>query len=127
MARERDFKMSSRPKDENEDIDWTPDPADPDDDTSAVDALVPHGALKHSLDAAGFSDVKIKSERIDRPVHLTMRLGRNPPYASVRDVRVAVQRVVRSIGFTVRRDGYLLRLHTGRVTAKFRIAKRRPS
>ena len=54
----------------NEEIDWTPDPADPDDDTSAVDALVPHGALKHSLDAAGFSDVKIKSERIDRPVHL---------------------------------------------------------
>ena len=88
---------------------------------------VPHGALKHSLDAAGFSDVKIKSERIDRQVHLTMRLGRNPPYASVRDVRVAVQRVVRSIGFTVRRDGYLLRLHTGRVTAKFRVAKRRPS
>ena len=42
------------------------------------------------------------------------------------DVRVAVQRVVRSIGFTLRRDGYLLRLHTGRVTAKFRIAKRRP-
>ena len=107
----------------NEEIDWTP---DPDDDTSAVDALVPHGALKHSLDAAGFADVKIKSDRIDRPVHLTMRLGRNPPYASVRDVRVAVQRVVRSIGFTVRRDGYLLRLHTGRVTAKFRVAKRRP-
>jgi hypothetical protein len=111
----------------NEDIDWTADPTDPDDDTSAVDALVPHGALKHSLDAAGFADVRIKSDRIDRPVHLSMRLGRNPPYASVRDVRVAVQRVVRSIGFTVRRDGYLLRLHTGRVTAKFRIAKRRPS
>ena len=110
-----------------DEVDWTPDPADPDDDTSAVDALFPHGALKHSLDAAGFVDVKIKSDRIDRPVHLTMRLGRIPPYASVRDVRVTVQRVVRSIGFTVRRDGYLLRLHTGRVTAKFRIAKRRPS
>jgi len=110
-----------------DEVDWTPDPADPDDDTSAVDALFPHGALKHALDAAGFADVKIKSDRIDRPVHLTMRLGRNPPYASVRDLRVAVQRVVRSIGFMVRRDGYLLRLHTGRVTAKFRIAKRRPS
>ncbi len=114
-------------KGDNEEIDWTADPADPDDDTSAVDALVPHGALKRALDAAGFVDVKIRSDHIDRPVHLTMRLGRNPPYASVRDVRVAVQRVVRSIGFTVRRDGYLLRLHTGRVTAKFRIAKRRPS
>ena len=108
-----------------EDVDWTPDPTDPDDDTSAVDALFPHGALKHALDAAGFADVKIKSDRIDRPVHLTMRLGRIPQYASVRDVRVTVQRMVRSIGFTVRRDGFLLRLHTGRVTAKFRVAKRR--
>ena len=112
---------------EETDTDWTPDPADPDDDISAVDLLFPHGALNHSLDTAGFADVKIKSDHIDRPVHLTMRLGRNPPYASVRDVRVAVQRVVRSIGFTVLRDGFLLRLHTGRVTAKFRIAKRRPS
>ena len=108
-----------------EDVDWTPDPADPDDDTSAVDALVPHGALKRALDAAGFVDVKVKSDRIDRPVNLTMRLGRIPHYASVRDVRVAVQRVVKGIGFTVRRDGFLLRLHTGRVTAKFHVAKRR--
>lgn len=107
-----------------EDIDWTPDPNDPDDDTSAVDALIPRGGLTHALDAAGFANVKVKGDHMDRPVHLTMRLGRIPHYSSVRDVRVAVQRVVKGIGFTVRRDGFLLRLHTGRVTAKFRVAKR---
>lgn len=111
---------------EETDTDWTPDPADPDGNTSAVDALFPHGALEHSLDAAGFADVKIKCDHIDRPVKVTMRLGVNPPCASVRDVRVAVQRIVRSIGFTVLRDGFLLRLHTGRVTTKFRVAKRQP-
>jgi hypothetical protein len=111
--------------DEKEDIDWTPDPADPDDDTSAVDALLPRAGLAHALDAAGFANVKVRGEHMDRPVHLTMRLGRMPHYSSVRDVRVAVQRVVKSTGFTVRRDGFLLRLHTGRVTAKFRVAKRR--
>ena len=111
--------------DGNEEIDWTADPADPDDDTSGVDALFPHGALKHALDAAaGFADVKIKSGRIDRPVFVTMRLGRIPHFASVRDMRLVVQHVVRSIGFKVRRDGFLLRMHTGRVTAKFRVNKR---
>jgi len=123
VKRLRPFRQHDGPR-EPEDVDWTPDPADPDDDTSAVDALVPHGALKHSLDAAGFADVKVKSDRMDRPVLLTMRLGRMPHYASVRDMRVVVQRVVRSIGFTVRREGFLLRLHTGRVTAKFRVNKR---
>jgi hypothetical protein len=108
-----------------EDVDWTPDPADPDDDTSAVDALFPRAGLTHALDAAGFVNVKVKGDHMDRPVHLTMGLGQIPHYASARDMRVAVQRVVRSIGFTVRRDGFLLRLHTGRVTAKFRVAKRR--
>lgn len=111
--------------DAEENIDWTADPADPDDDTSAVDALVPRAALRHALNAAEFVDVKVKGDHMDWPVHLTMRLGRIPHYASVRDVRLAVQRVVRSIGFAVRRDGFLLRLHTGRVTAKFRVAKRR--
>ena len=120
------FDRTTNVKSDNEEIDWTADPGDPDGNTSAVDALFPHGPLKHALDAAGFADVKIKCDHIDRPVFLTMRLGRIPHYASVRDVRVAVQRIVRSIGFTVLRGGFLLRLHTGRVTAKFRVAKRRP-
>lgn len=106
-------------------IDWAPDEGDPDADTGALNTLFPHGAFAHALGVAGFSEVSVRSSFVNKPVNFRMRLGRNPPYASVRDVRVAVQRVVRSIGFTVRRDGYLLRLHTGRVTAKFRVAKRR--
>ena len=110
--------------DTDEEIDWTPDPADPDDDTTLVDGLFPRSALEAALATAGFADVRVKSAVADKSVQLKMRLGQHPPYASVRDMRVAVQRVVKSIGFTVRRDGYLLRLHTGRVTAKFRVNKR---
>jgi len=118
--------MTSKPKDVNEDTDWAPNPADPDADTSAVNALFPHGAFTRALVDAGFSEVAVKSSFISEPVNLKMRLGRNPPYLTARDVRVAVQRAMKSIGLAVARDGFLLRLHTCRVTAKFRVTKRRP-
>ena len=113
-------------KAESEDIDWTPDPADPDADTSAVSALFPRAAFARALSETGFSEVKVKSSFTTKPVNLKMRLGLLPPYSTVRDVRVAVQRAMKSIGLSVARDGFLLRLHTGRVTAKFRVTKRRP-
>jgi hypothetical protein len=111
---------------ETHDTDWTPDPTDPDTDTSAVNALFPRGAFTRSLADAGFSEVAVKSSFVTQPVNLKMRLGQLPPYATVRDVRVAVQRAMKAIGLAVARDGFLLRLHTGRVTAKFRVTKRRP-
>lgn len=107
-------------------IDWTPDPVDPDADTSAVTALFPRGAFTRALTGAGFSEVSVKSSFITKPVSLKMRLGRLPTYATVRAVRVAVQRAMKAIGLAVARDGFLLRLHTGRVTSKFRVTKRRP-
>lgn len=109
-----------------ETVDWTPDPTDPDMDTSALNALFPRGAFTRALADAGFSDVAVKTSFITKPVNLKMRLGRLPPYATARDVRVAVQRAMKSIGLSVARDGFLLRLHTCRVTAKFRVTKRRP-
>lgn len=126
VARERHLKVSSQPNDSNEDIDWMPDPTDPDMDTSAVNALFPRGAFARALADAGFSEVTVKSSFITKPVNLKMRLGRLPPYATARDVRVAVQRAMKSIGLAVARDGFLLRLHTCRVTAKFRVTKRQP-
>lgn len=111
---------------ENQDTDWTTDPTDPDMDTSAVSALFPRAAFARALDEAGFSGVAVKSSFITMPVNLKMRLGTNPPYSTVRAVRVAVQRAMKSIGLAVARDGFLLRLHTCRVTAKFRVTKRRP-
>ena len=111
---------------EFKDVDWAPSPSDPDADTSAVNALLPRAALARSLDEAGFSDVSVKSGFDNQTVCLKMRLGRLPPYATTRDVRVAVQRAMKSIGLAVARDGFLLRLHTRRVTAKLRVTKRRP-
>ena len=112
--------------DEQMETDWAPDPTDPDADTSAVNSLFPRAAFAHGLDGVGFSEVTVKSSFIDKPVNLKGRLGRLPPYSTVRDVRVAVQRAMKSIGMSVARDGFLLRLHTGRVTGKFRVTKRRP-
>lgn len=111
---------------ENQDTDWEPVASDPDADTSTVNALFPRGAFTRALADAGFSAVSVKCSFVNKPVNLKMRLGQLPPYASTRDVRVAVQRAMKSIGMTVARDGFLLRLHTCRVTAKFRVAKRRP-
>jgi hypothetical protein len=111
---------------ENQDTDWEPVAADPDADTSTVKALFPHGAFTRALTDAGFSAVSVKSSFISKPVNLKMRLGQLPPYATTRDVRVAVQRAMKSIGLAVARDGFLLRLHTCRVTAKFCVTKRRP-
>lgn len=112
--------------DEQMDTDWAPYPADPDADTSAVDALFPRVMFSRALDDAGFSDVSVKSSFITKAVSLKMRLGQLPPYATTRDVRVAVQRAMKAIGLSVARDAFLLRLHTCRVTAKFRVTKRRP-
>ncbi len=111
---------------ENQDTDWEPVAADPDADTSAVSALFPRAAFARALDGAGFSEIAVKSSFINKAVSLKMRLGRLPPYLPTRDVRVAVQRAIKSIGLAVARDGFLLRLHTCRVTAKFRVTKRRP-
>lgn len=111
----------------NQDTDWEPVAADPDADTSAVSALFPRAAFARALDEAGFSDVAVKCGFISEAVNLKMRLGRNPPYLTTRAVRVAVQRAMKSIGLSVAREGFLLRLHTCRVTAKFRVTKRRPS
>jgi hypothetical protein len=111
--------------DSQENPDWEPVPEDPDADTSAVNALFPRGAFAHALADAGFSDASVKSSFINKPVSLKMRFGRLPPYATTRDVRVAVQRAMKSIGLAVARDGFQLRLHTCRVTAKFRVTKRR--
>lgn len=106
--------------------DWAQDPSDPDADTSTVGALFPRAAFAHALVDAGFSSVGVKSSFLTKPVNLKMRLGRLPPYATARDARVAVQRAMKSIGLSVARDGFLLRLHTCRVTAKFRVTKRQP-
>lgn len=109
-----------------ETVDWAPNPADPDADTNAVSALFPRGAFTRALAEAGFSEVAVNSSFITKPVNLKMRLGQLPPYATTREVRVAVQRAMKSIGLAVARDGFLLRLHTCRVTAKFLVTKRRP-
>ena len=110
----------------NDTTDWAPDPADPDADISALNALFPRAAFTRALGDTGFSEVKVKSSFTTKPVNLMMRLGRLPPYSTVRDVRVAVQRAMKSVGLSVARDGFLLRLHTYRVTAKFLVTKRRP-
>lgn len=112
--------------DEQMETDWTPNPADPDADTSAINTLFPRAAFARTLADAGFGDVAVKSSFNSQPVNLKMRFGQLPPYSTSRDVRVAVQRAMKSIGLAVARDGFLLRLHTCRVTAKFRVAKRRP-
>jgi hypothetical protein len=108
-------------------IDWAPDAADPDADTSALTALFPRDSFARALAETGFSDVTVKATFINQPVKLKMCLGRLPTYSTARDVRVAVQRAMKSSGLAVARDGFLLRLHTGRITAKFRVAKRRAS
>lgn len=108
-------------------IDWAPDTADPDADISALTALFPRDSFGRALAETGFSEVTVKAGFINQPVNLKMRLGRLPPYSTARDVRVAIQRAMKSSGFAVAREGFLLRLHTGRITAKFRVAKRRAS
>jgi hypothetical protein len=106
--------------------DWTPNPSDVDADTSAINTLFPRVAFARALADAGFGDVAVKSGFNSQSVNLKMRFGRLPPYSTTRDVRVAVQRAMKAIGLSVARDGFLLRLHTCRVTAKFRVSKRRP-
>lgn len=118
--------MTSQPKNMNEEIDWAANTADADAGTSAVNDLFPRAPFAGALTQNGFSDVLVKSSFKNRPVSLKMRLGRLPPYVTARDMRVAVQRAMKAIGLAVARDGFLLRLHTCRVTAKFRVTKRRP-
>lgn len=115
-----------------EDIDWMPDPNDPDDYTEAAakqmieESTAPAEGLRRQLTQAlveaGFDNVDLHPGPQGWAWELVMNHGRNPPYQSAMTVEIALRRIAATLRYTIPSGGALARVEGERITAAFTLS-----